>query len=105
MFLRSAAVDTYIIVNGNNAGEMVHYLVHVHLKNVLGNLQAKSHAQELVTAMMHVKGGKVGRLLVKVDAPEAVLSIQFTEVCGTIDLMQNLLEGGSFVVLSNNGLV
>ena len=56
MFLRSVAIDAYIIMNGGNAGEMVCYLVHVHLKDILGHLQAKRHAQEPVPAMMCVKG-------------------------------------------------
>ena len=34
MFLRSVAIDAYIIMNGINVGEMVCYLVHVHLKDV-----------------------------------------------------------------------
>ena len=43
MFLRSVAIDAYIIMDGNNARETVSYLVHVHLKDVLGHLQAKRH--------------------------------------------------------------
>ena len=39
------------------------------------------------------------------DAPEAILSIQITEACSTIEPMGNLLEGGSLVVFTNNGLV
>ena len=59
MLLRSAAVDAYIIMNDNNAAEMVHYLVHVHLKDILGHLQAERHAQEPVPVMMHVESGQV----------------------------------------------
>ena len=54
MFVRSVALDAYIIVNGDNAGE-VHYVVHMHLKDILGHLQAKRHVQELVPAIMCVK--------------------------------------------------
>ena len=92
MSLRSAAVDAYIIMNGDNAGEMVHCLVHVHLKDIFGHLQAKQHAQEPVPAMMCVKDGQVGRLLIEVDAPEAILSIQLTETCSTIEPKRNLLK-------------
>ena len=52
MFLRSAFIDAYIMVNDNNAGEIVCYPVHAHLKDVLGHLQAKRHAQEPVPDMM-----------------------------------------------------
>ena len=41
MFLRGVAIDGYIIVNGDNAGEIVCYLVHVHLKDILGHLKGK----------------------------------------------------------------
>ena len=58
-----AAVDAYIVFNGDNAREKVCYLVHAYLKDVLGHLQADRHAQELVPAMMCVKSGQVGRLL------------------------------------------
>ena len=81
MFLRSVVVDAYIIMNGDNTREMVHYLVYVHLKNILGHLQAKRHAQEPVPVIMCVKCGQVGRLLIKVDAPEAIPSIQLAEAC------------------------
>ena len=39
------------------------------------------------------------------DAPEAVLSVQLTEACGTIEPMTNLLEGREPVVLANSGLM
>ena len=54
---------------------------------------------------MYAKGGQVGRLLIEVDAPEAVLSIQLAEACSTIELMRNLLKSWGLVVLSNHGLV
>ena len=75
MFLRGVAIDANVIMYGNNAGEMVSYLVCAHLKDVLGHLQAERHAQELVPATMSVKSGQVGRLFIKVNAPEAILSI------------------------------
>ena len=61
--------------------------------------------QELVPAMMCVESSKVRRLLIEMDVPEAVLSIQLTEVCNTIEAMRYLFKGGSLVVLLNNGLV
>ena len=57
MFLRGAAVNVYIIVNGNNAREAVSYLVHAHLKDILRHFQAKRHAQEPVPAMVCFKSG------------------------------------------------
>ena len=60
--------------------------------------------QELVPAMVFGESGQVRRFLIKVDAPEAIHSIQLAEACSTIELMRNLLEGGS-LVLSNSGLV
>ena len=69
MFLRDVAVDANIIMYGNNTNETVCYLVHSHLKDILGHLQAKRHVQELVPVTMSVKGGQVGRLFIKVYAP------------------------------------
>ena len=71
----------------------------MHLKDVLGHLQAKRHVQEPVSTMMHVEGGQVRRFLIQVDAPETILSVQLAESCGTIELMRNLCKGGSLVVL------
>ena len=68
------------------------------------SLQAERHVQDPVPATMCVKGGQLRRFLIKMDAPEAILSIELA-ACGTIELMTNLLKGGGFVVLSNNGLV
>ena len=59
MLLRSAAIDAYIIMYGNNARETVCYLVHAHLKDILGHFQAKRHVQEPIPAMMHIEGGQV----------------------------------------------
>ena len=67
------AVYTYIIMNGNNTSEMVCFLVHAHLKDILGHLQTKWHVQEAVTAMMGIEHGQVGRFLIKVFSPEASL--------------------------------
>ena len=55
--------------------------------------------------MMNVKCGQVGRPFLKVNAPEAIFSIQLTEACGTVKSMRNLLEGRAFVMLLHNGLV
>ena len=60
MLLRGMAIDTYIVMNGDNARKTVCYLVHVHLKDVLGHLHTEWHAQEPVPAMMSVKCGQVG---------------------------------------------
>ena len=84
---------------------MVHYLVHAHLKDVLRHHQAERHVQEPVPAMMYIKSGQMGRLLIEVDAPEAILCVQLTEACSTIQPMRNLLKGWGLVVISNNGLV
>ena len=54
MLLRGMAIDAYIIMNGDNARETVCYLVHVHLKDILGHLQAEGHMQEPVPAMVSV---------------------------------------------------
>ena len=61
--------------------------------------------QEPVPLTMGVKSGQVRRLLIEVDAPEAILNIQLAEACNTVELMRNVLEDGSLVVFLNNGLV
>ena len=53
------ALYTYIIKDGDNAQETVHYLVHVHLEDILGHLQAEWHVQKPVPATVGVKGGQV----------------------------------------------
>ena len=50
MLLGGMAVDIYIAINGNHARETVCYLVHAHMKDVLGHLQAKQNVQEPVPA-------------------------------------------------------
>ena len=35
------AIYAYVIMYGDNAGETVHYVVHMHLKDILGHFQAK----------------------------------------------------------------
>ena len=75
MLLRGTAIYAYIVMNGVNAPEMVCYLVHAHLKDTLGHLQAKWHVQEPVPAMVIVECGQVGGPLIEVYAPEAVLCI------------------------------
>ena len=104
MFLRGAAIDANVMY-GNNTREMVCYLVPAHLKDVLGHLQAKRYAYELVPATMSVKSGQVQRLFIEANAPEAIFSVQLTEACSTVQLMRNLLEGRDFIVLSLNDLV
>ena len=64
MFLRDAAINAYVIMHGNYAGEMVCYLVHAHLKDVQGHLQAERHVQEPVPAAVSVKHGQVGGLFI-----------------------------------------
>ena len=105
MFFGSAAVDAYIIMDGNNAREKVCYLVHAHLKDILGHLQAKRHAQEPIPDTMCVEGGQVGGFLIEVDAPEPILSVQLTETCSPIEPMRNFLKGWGLLVLSNCGLL
>ena len=83
MLLGGTAVNTYIIVYHGYAREMVCCLVHLHLKDILGHLQTKWHMQELVPTMMGIKCGQVQRLLIEVNAPEAVLSIWLTEAGNT----------------------
>ena len=41
------------------AKNMVCYLVHSHLKDILGHFQTKRHMQEPVSAMMGIKHGQV----------------------------------------------
>ena len=57
MLLRGMTVDAYIIINGDNTGEMVHCLVHAYLKDVLRHLQADGHVQEPVPATVSVECG------------------------------------------------
>ena len=66
MLLRGTATYAYIVMYGDNTGRTVHYLVHVHLRDVLGHLQTEGHAQEPVPAMVGVECGQVGRLLIDV---------------------------------------
>ena len=75
MVLRGTAIDAYIIVYSNDARETACCLVHSHLKDVLGHLLTKRHMQEPVSAMMGIECGQIGRFLISVDAPEAILSV------------------------------
>ena len=59
MLLRGMTIDAYIIMYGNNAGETVCCLVHLHLKHVLGHLQTEWHMQEPVSAMMCIESGQI----------------------------------------------
>ena len=83
MLFRGMTIDVCIIMNGNNARELVHYLVHAHLKDVLGHPQTEGHVQEPVCAMEGFQGGQVGGFLLEVYAPEAILSIQLAEASST----------------------
>ena len=61
-------------MDGDNAREMVHYLVHTYLNDVLGHLQTKEHVQKSVPAMVSVECGQVGGFLIEVYAPEPSLA-------------------------------
>ena len=105
MLLGGMAIYAYIVMYGDNAGEMVCCLVHAYLKDVLGDLQTEWHVQEMVPAMMGVERGQVARFLIEVYAPEVILSIQLTEASSTAELMQDLTESRGFILLSHNALV
>ena len=76
-------IDAYIIVYCEYARETVCCLVHAHLKDVLGHIQTKCLMPEPVSATVGIKCGQIGRILIEVDAPETVLSLQLTETCST----------------------
>ena len=59
MVLRGTAVDAYIIMYWDNARDMVCFLVHSHLKDVLGHLQTRGHKQEPISAMMGIESGQI----------------------------------------------
>ena len=50
-------------------------MVHAHLKDILEHLKTEWHMQEPVSTMIGIKHSQEQRLLIKVDAPEAVLSV------------------------------
>ena len=77
-------------------GEMVCCLVHVHLKDIFLHLQTKLHVQEMVPVMMGIKHGQVGRFLIEVYAPEAILSIHLAEAGSTTEVMTYLIECRGF---------
>ena len=83
MLFRGMSINMYIIMDGDNAGETVHNLVHAYLKDILEHLQTEEHVQGSITAMVGVKGGQVGRFLTEVYVPEANLSIQPTKAGST----------------------
>ena len=99
MLFRDTAVYAYIIMNGNNPGEMVCCLVHAHLKDILGHLQTEWHVEEVVPAMVGVEHGQLGRLLIEVYAPEAILCFQLAEAGSTTLSMRDLMKGRGFVML------
>ena len=79
MLFWGMAIDAYIVKYCNNAGEMVCCLVHTHLKDIQGHLQTKWNMQEPVSAMMGIKHCQIQTFFIKVNTPEAILSIQLTE--------------------------
>ena len=64
MLLGGMAIDAYIIVDHNDARETVCFLVHLHLKDILGHPQTKWHMQEPISVMMHIEGGQIQRFLI-----------------------------------------
>ena len=105
MLLSGMAIYASIIMNGNNARQTVCCLVHPYLKDIMGHLQTEKHAQEVVPAMMGIECGQVGRFLIELYAPEAVLSIQLNEAGSTTESMRDLIKGRGFIMFSHNGLV
>ena len=61
--------------------------------------------QETVPAMMGIEHGQIGRLLIKVNAPDAILSIQLTEAGSTTESLRDVIQSRGFILLSHNGLV
>ena len=61
MVLGGTAIDAYIIVYCNNAGETVCCLVHLHLKDILGHPKTEGHMQKPVSAMMCIESGQIQR--------------------------------------------
>ena len=59
MVLGGTAIDAYIIMYHDYAGEMLCCLVHLHLKDVLGHFQPERHMQEPVSAMMGIECGQI----------------------------------------------
>ena len=53
------ALAAYVIVYGNDAGETVSHLVHVHLEDVLAFHQTKAHAQEPIPPFVGVECCKI----------------------------------------------
>ena len=64
MVLRGMAVDAYIIMYHDNAGQTVSYLVHSHLKDILGHPQTERYMQEPVSAMVGFEHGQIQRFLI-----------------------------------------
>ena len=58
ILLGGSAIDTYIIMDPDDAREAVCHLVNVHLKNVLRHLEIECHVQEPIPSMMDVKGSE-----------------------------------------------
>ena len=101
MLLKGMAMYAYIVMYSNNTGETVCCLVHVHLKDILGHVQIEWHVQEMVGTECH----QVERFLIKVDAPETILSIQLTEAGIMTEPVRDLVKCRGFIMLSHNGHV
>ena len=59
MVLGGMAIDAYIVMYHDYARETVCFLVHLHLKDILGDFQTERHMQEHVSAMMHIECGQI----------------------------------------------
>ena len=70
-----------------------------------GTSLSQMHMQEMVPATMGIECGEVQRLLIQVDASEAIHSVKLAEACGSTEAVRNLLKGRGFIMLSHYGLV
>ena len=59
MLLGVLAIDVYLIMDCDDARQMVCDLVHVHLEDGLAHLQDNGHAHELVPTFVGIEGCKV----------------------------------------------
>ena len=105
MLLGDMAMYAYVIMYGNNTGEMVCCLVHAHLKDILGHLHTEWYVLEMVPAMMDIECGQIGRFLIDVHAPEAILSIQLPQAGSCTELIRELIKNRGFIMFSHNGLL
>ena len=75
MFCSILTIHTDVIMHGDDPWEPIGDLVHPNLKYILRHFKTKRHAEEPIASFMCIKGGEVGRLCVKVVAPEVILCI------------------------------